>query len=329
MNNLNSLSFSQLDAGLVQDAMLSAGYACDGRMLVLNSYENRVYQLGIEDDAPVIAKFYRPHRWSDAAILEEHAFVDDLVADEIPAVPALLSADGASLFHYQAFRFSVFKRHGGRAPELDQPDVLERLGRLIGRIHAVGARSGYQERPTLNAQTFGEQPIAFLLEQCFIPKELIATYQAVTAAVLDGVARCFEQAGEFQSLRLHGDCHLGNVLWTDAGAHFVDFDDSRMGPAMQDIWMLLSGTRAEMTAQLCDVVAGYEDFFEFKPRQLHLIEALRSLRLLHYSAWLAQRWDDPAFKLAFPWFNTTQYWQERILELQEQVVLMNEPPLRI
>jgi Ser/Thr protein kinase RdoA (MazF antagonist) len=324
-------SFAGLTPDCVLDAMHSAGFQCDGRLLALNSYENRVYQLGMEEGAPLVAKFYRPRRWTDAAILEEHAFVGALSEAEIPVVPALVDITGQSLHRYQGYRFSVFPRQGGRAPELDRPDTLEWLGRFIGRIHALGALSSYQHRPTLDIENFGRQPVRFLLENDFIPADIRPAYLSITRLLLDAVEACFDRAGGYTAIRLHGDCHMGNVLWTDTGAHpgphFVDFDDSRMGPAIQDLWMLLSGSRSEMTAQLCDILAGYEDFFDFEPRQLHLIEALRSLRLLHYSAWLAQRWDDPAFKLAFPWFNTQRYWQDRILELREQLALMDEPPL--
>ena len=324
-------SFSGLTPDCVLDAMCSAGFPCDGRLLSLNSYENRVYQLGIDDGLPVVAKFYRPKRWSDAAIMEEHAFVSELNASEIPVVPALLDANGHSLHNYMGYRFSVFPRQGGRAPELDAPKTREWLGRFIGRIHAVGALRTYQHRPTLNLQTFGANPVHFLLTNDFIPPDLLAAYKSATTMLLEGVATCYDRAGVISPIRLHGDCHMGNVLWTETGEHpgphFVDFDDSRMGPAIQDLWMLLSGTRSEMTSQLCDILIGYEDFVDFDPRQLHLIEALRSLRLVHYSAWLAQRWDDPAFKQAFPWFNSQRYWQDRIIELREQIALMDEPPL--
>jgi Ser/Thr protein kinase RdoA (MazF antagonist) len=298
----------------------------DGRLLALNSYENRVYQAGIEDAAPLIAKFYRPERWSDAAILEEHSFVDALFEREIPVVPAL-QISGKTLHEFKGFRFSVFPRHGGRAPELDNRETLEWMGRFIGRIHAVGALSNYQHRPALDIQSFGVEPVDYLLANDFIPPELLEVYRGVAALALDGVRRCFDRAGDVKTLRLHGDCHVGNVLWTDAGPHFVDFDDSRMGPAIQDLWMLLSGERGEQTRQFSDLLAGYEDFHEFNPRELHLLEALRTLRLMHYSAWIARRWDDAAFPAAFPWFNTQRYWQDRILELREQIALMNEPPL--
>ncbi|QDZ27211.1 serine/threonine protein kinase [Noviherbaspirillum sp. UKPF54] len=320
-------SFSALDPTCVLDALESVGLYSDGRLLALNSYENRVYQVGMEDGPPLVAKFYRPRRWSDAAILEEHAFVQELAEHEIPAVPALPLAGRGTLHHFEGFRFSVFKRQGGRAPELDDSATLEWLGRFIGRIHAVGAAQPFAERPALDIATFGEEPRDYLLAQDFVPADLREAYRSVTAQALDGVRRCFDRAGDVRRLRLHGDCHVGNVLWTDAGPHFVDFDDSRMGPAVQDLWMLLSGERGDMARQLADLLAGYEDFFEFNPRELYLIEALRTLRLIHYSAWLARRWDDPAFPAAFPWFNTQRYWQDRILELREQVALMDEPPL--
>lgn len=327
MNPSTQFSFAELSPDLVLDALDSVGLHGDGRLLALNSYENRVYQVGMDDGAPLVAKFYRPQRWSDAAILEEHQFVQELVEREIPVVPALALADGASLHQFDGYRFAVFARHGGRAPELEDPATLEWMGRFIGRIHAIGALTPYRQRPALDVVSFGEQPRDYLLDQHFIPPELEAAYRAVVEQALDGIRRCFERAGDVAALRLHGDCHAGNVLWTDAGPHFVDFDDSRMGPAIQDLWMLLSGERADMVRQLADVLAGYEDFHDFNPRELHLVEALRTLRLIHYAGWLARRWDDPAFPVAFPWFNTQRYWQDRILELREQVALMSEPPL--
>ncbi|MDR5778060.1 serine/threonine protein kinase [Caballeronia sp. LZ065] len=313
-----------LDA--LDSVLLPAGTRTDGRLLPLNSYENRVYQVGVEDGAPVVAKFYRPERWSDGAILEEHAFVASLAAREIPAVPAR-ALEGATLHTFGGFRFSVFERRGGRAPDLDRSDTLEWLGRFIGRIHAVGAIEPYRERPTLDIATFGYEPRDYLLEHGFIPADVREAWETVVAMALEGVAHCFERAGDVQHLRLHGDCHPSNVLWTDGGPHFVDFDDSRMGPAIQDLWLLLPAGRADASRALTDLLAGYEDFCEFNPRELHLIEALRTLRLIHYSAWLARRWNDPAFPAAFPWFNTQRYWEERILELREQIGAMQEGPL--
>jgi len=318
--------YSDLTPDRVLNALESAGLRCDGRLLALNSYENRVFQVGVEEGRPVVAKFYRPGRWSDAAILEEHAFARDLAGREIPAVPPL-DFEGRTLREFEGFRFAVFPRRGGRAPELDDPAVLEWLGRFIGRIHAVGALEPFHHRPILDIQGFGVEPRDFLLDRGFIPTDLEPAYRSVSAQALDGVRRCYDRAGPVRMLRLHGDCHVGNVLWTDDGPHFVDFDDSRMGPAVQDLWMLLSGERAAMSRQLEDVLAGYGEFFEFDPRELHLVEALRTLRLIHYSGWLARRWDDPAFPAAFPWFNTQRYWQDCILELREQIALMEEPPL--
>lgn len=318
--------FAGLGPDRVLDALGSVGLHGDGRLLALNSYENRVYQVGMEEGPPVVAKFYRPGRWSDAAILEEHAFVQELAAREIPAVPAL-ALSGRSLHEFEGFRFAVFERRGGRAPELGDPATLEWIGRFIGRIHAVGALAPYCERPALTLDTFGREPRDYLLANGWIPQDLLAAYTSVVDQALAGVARCCERAGQVPALRLHGDVHAGNVLWTDAGPHFVDFDDSRTGPAVQDLWMLLSGERGDMARQLGDILAGYEDFCQFDPRQLYLVEALRTLRLVHYSAWLARRWDDPAFPAAFPWFNSQHYWQDRILELREQVALMDEPPL--
>lgn len=324
--------FSALTPDLVLDALESAGLGCDGRMLALNSFENRVYQVGQEEGLPVIAKFYRPARWSDAAILEEHAYTQELAEREIPVVAPLVLL-GKTLHEFSGFRFAAYPRQRGRPPELDNADTLEWMGRFMGRIHAVGATQAFVHRPALDIQTFGTEPRAWLLENGWIPRDLLSAWESVSAQALEGVRHCFERAGKVPTLRLHGDCHMGNVLWTegpeDGGPHFVDFDDCRTGPAVQDLWMLLSGERDAMTRQLSDVLAGYEDFFEFDRRELHLVEALRTLRLLHYSAWLARRWDDPAFPAAFPWFNTQHYWQDRILELREQVALMQEPPLQV
>lgn len=318
--------FSRLDPQRVLDAVESVGLYGDGRLLALNSYENRVYRVGLEDGNPVIVKFYRPDRWSDAAILEEHAFLQELAEAEVPAVPAR-AFGGRTLHAHEGFRFALFDSRGGRAPELSDPAVLEWIGRFIGRIHAVGAARPFVERPALDADTFGRAPGDWLLRHGVVPPELRAAYTSVLDQALAGVARCYERAGSLAPLRLHGDCHVGNVLWTPSGPHFVDFDDARTGPAVQDLWMLLSGERGEMVRQLSDVLAGYEDVCEFDARQLYLVEALRTLRLIHYSAWLAMRWDDPAFPAAFPWFGTGRYWQDRILELREQVALMDEPPL--
>ncbi|MDA1107021.1 MAG: serine/threonine protein kinase [Proteobacteria bacterium] len=319
--------YAGLTPDCVLDALESVGLRGDGRLLALNSYENRVYQAGMDEGPPMVAKFYRPGRWSDAAILEEHAFVHELVEHEIPVVAPLVLAGEQTLHSFGAFRFAVYPRQSGRAPEFDDRTTLEWMGRFIGRIHAVGAVRPFLARPTLDIASFGEEPRDYLLAHGFIPADLMDAWQSVVAQALDGVRSCYARAGKVRILRLHGDCYAGNVLWADDGPHFVDFDDSRMGPAVQDLWMLLSGDHSSMQRQLGDVLAGYEDFCDFDMRELHLVEALRTLRLIHYSAWLARRWDDPAFPAAFPWFNTQRYWQDRILELREQVALMDEPPL--
>jgi Ser/Thr protein kinase RdoA (MazF antagonist) len=324
--------FSGLTPHLILNALESVGLCPDGRLMALNSYENRVYQAGLERDEPagpssVVAKFYRPARWGDEAILEELGFTAELAQREIPVVPALSLGEGGMLHRYGGFRFAVFPTRGGRAPELGDPATLEWIGRFIGRIHAVGATADFSARPELNLKTFGEEPAAYLRSSGLVPVDLVLVYESVIAMALDGVRRCFERAGDVRRLRLHGDCHVGNILWTDDGPHFVDFDDCRMGPAIQDLWMLLAGEREERAGQMADVLAGYEMFCEFDSRELYLEEALRTLRLIHYSAWLAKRWEDPAFPAAFPWFNTQRYWQDRILELREQIARMDEPPL--
>ncbi len=325
--------YGALTPDTVLNALDSIGLLTTGQLLALNSYENRVFQIGVESADGgarfVVAKFYRPGRWTDAQILEEHAFVAELVAREIPAVPPLVM-HGTTLHSFEGFRVAVSPRQGGRAPNLDDPDVLEWLGRFLGRIHAVGAMESFQHRPTLDIDGFGVEPRAYLLEHDWLPPDVRSVYAGVIQQALDEIRRCYERAGDVPLIRLHGDVHEGNVLWTEsatsAGPHFVDFDDSRMGPAVQDLWMLL-GDHDQMAARLRDVLAGYEDFAEFDRRELNLIEALRTLRLIHYSAWIARRWDDPAFPAAFPWFNTPRYWEERILELREQIAAMQEAPL--
>ena len=329
MHDNSATPYAELTPDSVLNAVDSIGLLTDGRQLALNSYENRVFQVGLEDGSFVVVKFYRPNRWSNAQIAEEHAFLAELAEHEIPAVPAL-AVDGATLHPFEGFRFAVFPRAGGRAPNMDDPAVREWLGRFLGRIHTVGRTRPYTDRPALDIDTFGIEPRRFLIDGDWLPPELKSVYAGVSQQALDVIAVQYDR-GAFHSLRLHGDCHEGNVLWTDSlnnvGPHFVDFDDSRMGPAVQDFWMLLGAGRAEQTERLADLLAGYEDFAEFDRRELALIEPLRTLRLMHYSAWIARRWDDPAFPAAFPWFNTSRYWEERILELREQVSAMQEEAL--
>jgi len=326
MNTVNPTPYADLGPDRVLDAVESLGLPVDGRLLALNSYENRVYQVGLEDEAPVIAKFYRPGRWSDAAIGEEHAFMLALAELEIPAIVPLCIG-GETLHRFEGYRFSLTPRHGGRHPELGDLDVLEWIGRFIGRIHALGAVEPFRYRPTLDIAHFGVESRDYLLADDWIPVDLLDAYTSVVDQALRGVCDCYARAGSIQNIRLHGDCHLGNLLWTDAGPHFVDFDDARQGPAVQDLWMLLSGEREEMSRQLAAVLAGYEDFQEFDTRELHLIEALRTLRLIHHAAWIARRWSDPAFPAAFTWFGDMHYWQNHILQLREQIAAMDAGPL--
>ncbi len=325
--NTQPAPYSTLTPDIILQAIDSIGLVTDGRLLALNSYENRVYQIGIENSAPVVTKFYRPNRWTTTAILEEHAFIEELASNEIPVVPPLKCRENKTLHEFHGFRFSVFPKQGGRVPDIEGREKLEWMGRFIARIHAVGALKNFKERPALNIVNFGHEPSDYLLEHDFIPAELLNAYQTIITLALDRVKRCFERAGTIKTLRLHGDCYPGNILWTDDGPHFVDFDDSRMGPAIQDLWMLTSGDRAEMTLQFKQLMTGYRTFYDFNSNELHLVEALRTLRLIHYSAWIAKRWEDPAFPLAFPWFNTIRYWQDRIIELREQIALMDEEPI--
>jgi Ser/Thr protein kinase RdoA (MazF antagonist) len=321
-------------AGLTPDAVLDAldsvGLRGDGRLIQLNSYENRVFQVFLEDGSVVVAKFYRPGRWSDAQILEEHAFAAELAEAEIPVVaPRLLGDTTLPSFAIDGhpYRFSITPRQSGRAPELEDPATLEWIGRFIGRIHAVGARKPFAHRLTLDLNSHGTTPRDWLLDSGLIAVETQTAWKQVVDQVLDEVQRSFAAAGAYHAIRLHGDCHVGNVLWTDAGPHFVDLDDALMGPPVQDLWMLLSGERQQMQQQLTALLTGYEDFMEFDWRQLRLVEALRALRMIHYSAWLARRWADPAFPVAFPWFGDRNYWSEQIIRLRDQLDAMREPPL--
>jgi Ser/Thr protein kinase RdoA (MazF antagonist) len=320
-------AFANLTPDQILQAVESLGYLCDGRLIPLNSYENRVYQVGLEDSQPLVVKFYRPNRWSNEAIQEEHEFTRTLALEELPVVAPIVDDQGETLHAWEQFRFSVYPRHGGRAPELDNPDHLEQLGRFIGRIHAIGSVKSYQHRPDLDIDSYAVQPRRFLLANDFIPPHLTEAYASLTKDLIGQIEACFESAGELRGIRLHGDCHPGNILWRDDGPLIVDFDDARMGPAVQDLWMFLSGSREEMNSGLADLLEGYSRFFDFNPTELRLVEALRTLRLIHYAAWIAHRWQDPAFPKAFPWFDSPRYWEEHILNLREQAALMNEPPL--
>jgi Ser/Thr protein kinase RdoA (MazF antagonist) len=320
--------FDTLTPGFIMDAVESRGFRCDCRTLALNSYENRVYQVGIEEGKPLIAKFYRPDRWSDAQILEEHRFCLELAEHELPVVAPWADTGGDTLFQHEGFRFALYPRQGGHAPEFDNLDNLEILGRMLGRIHLVGAVRPFMHRPAIDIESFGSASAALILER-FIPDEYRESYTAVIERLLERIESVFTEAGPVRYIRSHGDCHSGNILWRDDAPHFVDFDDARTAPAVQDLWMMLSGDRSRQTAQLSALMDGYTEFHDFDPRELRLIEALRALRMLHYSAWLAARWEDPVFPRTFPWFNTVRYWGEQILELREQLAALDEPPLEL
>jgi len=349
--------YQQLTPDVVLDALASVGLMGDGRLLALSSYENRVYQVHLEDGQAVVAKFYRPGRWSDAQILEEHAFAHELAAAEVPVV-APLALQGTTLAHFAGFAFSVSPRRGGRSPELDDPDVLEWIGRYLARIHHVGASAAFAQRPALDLTRFGHSPRQWLLSHDQLPLDVRSAWEKVSQSAIELIAACTEnvwaggqnslknntsdptgddasEGGTVRLLRLHGDCHPGNILWTPLeapasalpGPHFVDLDDCCMGPAVQDLWMLLSGDRAQRSKQLGYLLDGYEQLRDFDRRELALIEPLRTLRLIHYSAWLAKRWADPIFAINFPWFGSSDYWQGQVQMLQEQIEAMQEPPL--
>jgi len=321
-------SFFRLGPEQILQAVESLGFECAGQLLALNSYENRVYLVGVESGS-LVAKFYRPNRWSDAAILEEHAFTLELADLDIPAVPPIV-INGSTLFHFQNHRFSLYPLKAGRAPDLESKEQLEQLGRYIGRIHALGETCNFKHRPTLDVHTFGDDSCEFLLENDFIPPELKAAYERVAKDLLDVIELRCESINP-KLIRLHGDGHQGNILWEaddygSGGPYIIDFDDARTGPAIQDLWMFLSGDNAQMNATLDILLTAYTQFHDFDTSELSLIEPLRTLRIMHHAAWMARRWDDPAFKHAFPWFNTQSYWEQHVLILKEQMGAMQEPP---
>ncbi len=315
--------YANLAPDLILNAIESLSFRCTGSLFPLNSYENRVYQIGIEDAESLIAKFYRPGRWTNEAIIEEHQFAAELVTYEIPVIAPLANSHGETLHTYQNFRFALFPRKSGRALELDNLEQLEWMGRFIGRLHAVGACQPFQHRITLDTQSYGHEPYQFLLQHDFIPQELKHNFCEITETVLQKIEHRFLQVGHLPSIRLHGDCHAGNVLWNNLGPQIVDLDDCLMGLAIQDIWMLLSGNKHDTDLQLKHILRGYREFHDFNHQELQLIEAMRSLRMIHYAGWLAKRWEDPTFPLNFPWFNTPRYWQNQLQNLRDQAYLLD------
>ena len=320
--------YQDLTPDTILDALESIGLEPSGSLLALNSYENRVYQAGLEDRSFVIVKFYRPERWSDEAIAEEHEFTQTLFDEELSVVTPMALADAGSesrtLFQHNGFRFALFARQGGHPPNLENLDDLEVLSRTIARMHAVGARHSFNHRPQINVQRFGHDSRNFLLENNFLPPEMESAYASVSEHLLQRIEPLMQDA---PIIRIHGDCHMGNILWRDEVPHFVDFDDCMMGPPIQDLWMLLSGERYDQTGQLATILDAYNDFYPFDVSTLNFIEPLRTLRIMHHAAWIARRWHDPAFPPAFPTFDSVNYWSKHVLELREQLALLDEPPL--
>ena len=318
--------FDALSPDVVFEAAESIGLQPSGRLFALNSYENRVYQLGDDDGALWVLKFYRPARWSDSQIGEEHSFTHELAAAELP-VAAPIQRDGASLFEHERLRFAAFPYLAGRAPELDDKATLTLLGRTLARMHAIGGRARFRHRPALTLERFGTQARSTVLQSGFVPEALDEQYARVSEQVIGRVRQCLDNFGPLPRLRIHGDCHAGNILWRENGPLFVDLDDCMEGPRIQDLWMFLSGDAASQQSSWAAIMEGYELFGEFDFAELTLVEALRSLRILNYAAWIASRWNDPAFPRAFPWFGDSRFWERHIADLFEQLAAMDDPPI--
>ncbi|GLX86287.1 stress response kinase A [Thalassotalea loyana] len=318
-------NFSSLSPDVMLDAIEQLGIYVESGLLPLNSYENRVYQFHDDNKVKYVTKFYRPQRWSLEQIQEEHDFALELAQEELPIVAPLVF-DGKSLFEHQGYHFALYPCRGGRIFEVDNLDQLEWMGRFIGRIHAISQKSTFQHRPDFNTQEFLNDAKQTILTSEFVPPSLETAFETILSQVIS------EASGQFTNhdmIRLHGDCHAGNILWTDDGPHFVDLDDCRMGPAIQDLWMMLSGDRQQQLLQLDTLLCGYEEFNSFDNAQLALIESLRTMRVVNYMAWLCKRWQDPAFPRNFPWFNTEKYWEQQILMLKEQMSALQQPPLSL
>jgi Ser/Thr protein kinase RdoA (MazF antagonist) len=318
--------FSGLTPSVVLDAAADVGLMPDGRLFALNSYENRVYQLGA-GERQLVLKFYRPARWSDAQITEEHEFAAELAAAELP-VAAPLVIEGTALFDYQGFRFAAFPWMRGHAPELDAPQARQLLGRTLARVHQVGARHAFRVRPRISVERLGWQPRAQVLANELLPASLREQYSTVSGILLERISERFAATQHWQEIRLHGDCHLGNLLWNEHGPVFVDLDDCAMGVRIQDLWMMLAGgTPAEQQQQWNDLLEGYRQFADLDFSEITLVEPLRGLRMLHHAAWVVTRWADPAFPRAFPWFGEPRYWEGYLNDLMEQIAAIDDPPL--
>ncbi len=323
-----TLAFQLLDPNQILDAIDAAGWQTDGRVSALNSYENRVYTIGLADGSNIIAKFYRPERWTDAAILEEHTFCKVLKDHDLPVIAPLTDASGDTLLYSGPFRFCLFPRAGGRPPELDNSEQLKVIGRTIGRLHLLGALHPFQSRPVISVERLGDDSANFLLDAKLMSDELKQTYESIVDDLIPLLYEAFDAVGGANYLSIHGDFHPGNILWgSDETPHLLDFDDTATGPAVQDLWMFISGDRKYAQARLGDLLDGYHEFREFDERELALIEPLRTLRIIHYAAWIGKRWEDPAFKQAFPFFAGERFWDEHLLSLREQRAALDEPPL--
>jgi Ser/Thr protein kinase RdoA (MazF antagonist) len=328
MSEPSETPYADLTPDVILDALEAAGFEPTGGLLELNSYENRVFQIELEDGRFVVTKFYRPGRWSDQQIAEEHAFTRELADADLPVVtPA--ERDGESLFRHGGYRFAVYPRQGGHPPDIESEDNLRVLGRTIARIHAVGAVRRFTSRPDLSVERLGSDSRTFLLERGFLPPDIEPAYASLTEHLLERATAAMQRARRGTMARIHGDCHLGNLLWRGDTPHFVDFDDCVNGPPIQDLWMLLSGEREERQAQLGVILDAYTMFQDFDAASVALIEPLRTLRIMHHAAWIARRWHDPAFPRAFPFFDTPRYWSEHVLALREQMAALDEPPLAV
>ena len=319
--------FSALSPDFILDAVESRGFRVDARILELNSYENRVFQIGIENRAPIIAKFYRPARWSQDQVQEEHDFLLELASNEISVV-APIRLEGSTQFQAGKFILALFEKRGGRTPLIESESSLEILGRTLSQIHNVGAEKPFCYRPSINVDDYGKSSRKWLLEEEFIPVNLEKQYEKISNILISRIEEKFSKQ-EAKNIRIHADCHLGNILWREQRPHFVDFDDSRNGPAVQDLWMFLSGNLSEKSRQMTNIIRGYMDFRDFNFGEVGLIESLRALRIMRHSAWIGKRWDDPAFPKAFPFFNTEKYWVEHIHQLSEQIEIIEAPGISL